>query len=128
MYENTESPLSVKSEAFSGRIVRMVKHLYNQGDIHLASIYTQVLRSGTSISANIGESQFAQSPADFITKLHIALKEANETRRWLNMLREGECLTDRQHKSLSSDLNEVIAMLIASLNTAKRNQSILIKQ
>ena len=117
----------MKSEAFSGRVIKMVQHLYENGDKYLGAIYTQVLRSGTSISANIGESQFAQSPADFITKLHIALKEANETRKWLNMLKESQCLTLTQHQSMSNDLDEVIAMLVASLNTAKKNQNIIIK-
>ena len=127
MYENGESPLSIKSEAFSGRVIKMVQHLYENGDKHLGAIYTQVLRSGTSISANIGESQFAQSPADFITKLHIALKEANETRKWLNMLMEGHCITLVQHESMSADLDEVIAMLVASLKTSKKNQNIIVK-
>ena len=127
MYENCESPLSIKSEAFSGRIIKMVQHLHDNCDQHLGVIYTQVLRSGTSISANIGESQFAQSPADFITKLHIALKEANETRKWLNMLKDSKCLTLTQHQSMSNDLDELIAMLVASLNTAKKNQNIVIK-
>ena len=86
MYENDNSPLSQKSEAFSARVIKMVQFLNKEKDKCLSSVFNQVLRSGTSISANIGESQFAQSPADFITKLHIALKEANETRKWLNML------------------------------------------
>ena len=98
MYEGSRSPLSVKSEAFAGRVVKMVQHLHEKGNKHLASVYNQISRSGTSISANIGESQFAQSPADFITKLHIALKEASETRRWLNVLKEGQCITPLQHE------------------------------
>ena len=127
MYEGIQSPLSVKSEAYAGRIVKMVQHLHENGNKHLASVYNQVLRSGTSISANIAESQFAQSSADFITKLHIALKEANETRMWLNMLKESQSLTFAQHESMSADLDELIAMLVASLNTSKRNQNIVIK-
>ena len=127
MYEGIQSPLSVKSEAYAGRIVKMVQHLHENGNKHLASVYNQVLRSGTSISANIGESLFAQSPADFITKLHIALKEANETRMWLNMLKESQSFTFAQHESMSADLDELIAMLVASLNTSKRNQNIVIK-
>ena len=127
MYEGIQSPLSVKSEAYAGRIVKMVQHLHENGNKHLASVYNQVLRSGTSISANIAESQFAQSSADFITKLHIALKEANETRMWLNMLKESQSFTFAQHESMSADLDELIAMLVASLNTSKRNQNIVIK-
>ena len=127
MYENRESPLSLKSEAFSGRVIKMVRYLYTSGDKRFGSVYNQILRSGTSISANIAESQFAQSSADFITKLHIALKEANETRMWLNMLKESQSLTFAQHESMSADLDELIAMLVASLNTSKRNQNIVIK-
>ncbi|MBQ9641087.1 MAG: four helix bundle protein [Bacteroidaceae bacterium] len=127
LYNNSDSPLSVKSEAFSVRVVKMVRFLYKKKDKCLISIYNQVLRSGTSISANIGESQFAQSPADFITKLHVALKEANETRKWLKMLKEADCLTTFQFESMNADLSEIIAMLVSSLNTSKRNQQILVK-
>ena len=127
MYENDNSPLSQKSEAFSGRIIKMVRFLNKEKEQCLSSMYNQVLRSGTSISANIGESQFAQSPADFITKLHIALKEANETRKWLNMLSTADCITQQQYESMNADLSEVIAMLVSSINTSKRNQTIIIK-
>ena len=127
MYENEKSPLSKKSEAFSGRIIKMVQFLNKEKDRCLSSLYNQILRSGTSISANIGESQFAQSPADFVTKLHIALKEANETRKWLNMLKSADCLTTSQFDSMNTDLSEIIAMLVSSLNTSKRNQTIINK-
>ena len=127
MYENDNSPLSQKSEAFSARVIKMVQYLNKEKDKCLSSVYNQVLRSGTSISANIGESQFAQSPADFVTKLHIALKEANETRKWLNMLLSANCLTTTQFDSMDADLSEIIAMLVSSINTSKRNQSIIIK-
>ena len=127
MYENNNSPLSQKSEAFSTRVIKMVQYLNKEKDKCLSSVYNQILRSGTSISANIGESQFAQSPADFVTKLHIALKEANETRKWLNMLLSANCLTTTQFDSMDADLSEIIAMLVSSINTSKRNQSIIIK-
>ena len=127
MYENNNSPLSQKSEAFSARVIKMVQFLNKEKDKCLSSVFNQVLRSGTSISANIGESQFAQSPADFITKLHIALKEANETRKWLNMLLSANCLTTTQFNSMNADLSEIIAMLVSSINTSKRNQTIIIK-
>ena len=127
MYENEKSPLSLKSDAFSGRVIKMVQFLNKEKDKCLSSVYNQILRSGTSISANIGESQFAQSPADFVTKLHIALKEANETRKWLNMLKSADCLTATQFESMNADLSEIIAMLVSSLNTSKRKQSIIIK-
>ncbi len=127
MYENSESILVVKSEAFSKRIVKMVQYLHDQRDKTLAPLYNQVLRSGTSVSANVGEAQFAQSRADFITKLHIAAKEANETRKWLKMLHEGNVLTHMQYQSMDNDCNEILSILVTSLKTSKRNAQIIIK-
>ena len=127
MYENSESILVVKSEAFSKRIVKMVQYLHDQRDKTLAPLYNQVLRSGTSVSANVGEAQFAQSRADFITKLHIAAKEANETRKWLKMLHEGNVLTHKQYQSMDNDCNEILSILVTSLKTSKRNAQIIIK-
>ena len=127
MYENSESILVVKSEAFSKRIVKMVQYLHDQRDKTLAPLYNQVLRSGTSVSANVGEAQFAQSRADFITKLHIAAKEANETRKWLKMLHEGNVLTQMQYQSMDNDCNEILSILVTSLKTSKRNAQIIIK-
>ena len=66
MYENSKSVLVMKSEAFSGRIVKMIRYLNDNSDRVLSPLYNQVLRSGTSIAANIGEAQYAQSRADFL--------------------------------------------------------------
>lgn len=118
-----KSPLAIKADAFSVRIVKMVKYLNANGDRDMKPLYSQILRSGTSISANIGEAQFAQSKADFITKLHISLKEAGETRKWLSILKESECLTIPQFTSMNNDLGEVVAMLVSSINTAKNNNN-----
>lgn len=122
MYGNKESVLATKSFEFSKRIIKMVDYLYNNADPKFSSLYQQVLRSGTSISANISESQFAQSRADFITKLHIAAKEANETKNWLYMLHDNGTLTPTQFKSMNADCSEILALLVASLKTAKRNE------
>ncbi len=116
-----ESPLEDKSTKFAVRIVKMVKYLRANRDNTLASLYNQVLRSGTSIMANVGEAQYAQSTADFVAKLHIALKEANETRKWLTVLQQSDSLTDSEATSMLSDLSEIIAMLVSSLNTLKSN-------
>lgn len=105
----------------------MVDYLYKNRNRNLYSVYDQVLRSGTSIMANISESQFAQSSPDFITKLHIALKEANETLRWITFLGEKGCLTPKEAVSMSQDCSEIIAMLVASVKTSKRNQQQIIK-
>jgi four helix bundle protein len=126
MYENSKSVLVLKSEAFSGRIVKMIRYLNDNSDRVLSPLYNQVLRSGTSIAANIGEAQYAQSRADFITKLHIAAKEANETRKWLKNLLEGNVITIEQYKSMDNDCNEILSILVSSLKTSKRNAQIVI--
>lgn len=112
-------PLHTKSYAFAVRIVKMFLHFTNN-DWKLQVIYKQVLRSGTSISANVHESEFAQSPSDFASKLHIALKEANETMNWLNLLHDTEYLSDKEFESMSNDCNEVIALLVSSIKTTKK--------
>ena len=121
MYNIEKSPLRVKSVAFAARITKMVDYFQKNSLKKNFSIYNQVLRSGTSIMANVSESQFAQSRADFITKLHIALKEANETNNWLILLFRDQELTEQQFLSIHADCNELIAMLVASLNTSKKN-------
>ncbi len=83
----------------------------------------QVLRAGTSIGANISESVYAQSNADFISKLHIALKEASETEFWIDLLANTDYLKETEKTSLQSDCTELIRMLIASINTSKANHS-----
>ena len=121
MYNIEKSPLRIKSVAFAARITKMVDYLQKKSSKKNGSIYNQVLRSGTSIMANISESQFAQSRADFITKLHIALKEANENNNWLILLCHDGELTEQQFLSIHGDCNEIIAMLVSSLKTSKKN-------
>ena len=116
-------PLHQKSYAFAIRIVNMFLH-FTDNDWKLQTIYKQVLRSGTSISANVHESEFAQSPADFSSKLHIALKEANETMNWLNLLRDTNFLDEKGFESMASDCSEIIALLVSSIKTIKRNNQI----
>ena len=79
----------------------------------------QVLRSGTSIGANINESVFAQSRLDFISKMSIALKEASETKYWLELLIETEYVSQNQYKSLIDDLSKIIGTLVNIVNTTK---------
>ena len=79
----------------------------------------QILRSGTSIGASIRESEFAQSNADFINKLSISLKEANETDYWLNLLKDSDY---NAFNSMEIDCGELIALLVSSIKTAKNNQ------
>ncbi len=81
----------------------------------------QVLRSGTAIGALIRESEFAQSKADFINKLNIALKEANETDYWLNLLKDSEYISLTAFTSMENDCGELIALLVSSIKTVKNN-------
>jgi len=122
-YNREGGPLHTKSYAFAVRIVKMFLHFTNN-DWKIQVIYKQVLRSGTSISANVHESEFAQSPSDFASKLHIALKEANETMNWLNLLHDTEYLSDKEFESMSNDCNEVIALLVSSIKTTKKNNQL----
>ncbi|MBP3512220.1 MAG: four helix bundle protein [Prevotella sp.] len=117
-YKREGSVLHVKSYAFAVRIVKMYMHLSGD-DRKLMAIYTQVLRSGTSISANVHESEFAQSPSDFASKLYIALKEANETVNWLNLLKDTDCISEKEFSSIATDCNELIALLVSSIKTVK---------
>ena len=80
----------------------------------------QILRSGTSIGANVRESYNAQSKADFINKLSIALKEANETLYWLELFLESEIITRDEYDSLFQDLDELIALLTSTIKTSKK--------
>ena len=82
----------------------------------------QLLRSGTSIGANLHEGIYAQSKADFISKLSISLKEASETSYWLILLKETDYLTSDSYTSLKTDVDELIRIIISSLKTAKKEQ------
>ena len=118
---NEDSPLGVKSRLFAVRITKMVNYLLENRSKTLRPVYDQILRSGTSIMANVAESEFAQSRADFKNKLQIALKEANETKRWLYLLYNSEALTQREFDSMNVDCSELVAMLVSSVNTSRKN-------
>jgi len=122
-YRREGGPLHVKSYAFAVRVVNMFLH-FTECDWRLQALYKQVLRSGTSISANVHESEFAQSPSDFASKLHIALKEANETMNWLNLLHDTNVLDDKVFESMSADCSEVMALLVSSIKTTKKNNQL----
>ena len=122
-YRREGGPLHTKSYNFAVRIVKMFLH-FTENDWKLQAIYKQILRSGTSISANVHESEFAQSTSDFASKLHIALKEANETMNWLNLLHDTDFLNDNGFESLANDCNEVIALLVSSIKTIKKNNQL----
>lgn len=113
-----ESLLSKKAFSFSVRIVKFYKFLYNK-DKSYEPIYKQLLRSGTSIGANISESKSASSKKDFINKLFIALKEARETEYWFKVFKETEIITEQEFNSLNKDCDELERLLTSSIKTAK---------
>ena len=110
-----------KSKDFALRIIKFVRLL--QDDERGRVISKQLLRSGTSIGANVRESYNAQSKADFINKLHIALKEADETAYWLELLYESDIINKQYFDSLYGELKEIIALLTASIKTLKNNET-----
>ena len=85
----------------------------------------QVYRSGTSIGANIAESRFAQRPADFISKLSIALKESGETEYWLKNLKAGGFLSEKEFNSIFNDNIEIGKMLTSSIKSMKKKTGLL---
>ncbi len=103
---------------FSVDIIELVKHLKS---VKESVISNQIGRSGTSIGANIREAQYAHGKADFIAKLQIALKEANETGYWLELLFKTNYISEDEYKSLDSACTSIRVMLISSINTAKEN-------
>ena len=119
MLKRPENIIVKKTEDFSDRIIKMYKYLQQKKDGNI-DLLKQVLRSGTSIGANTAESKFAQSDADFLTKLTIALKEANETKYWLNRLYGGEYLTETEYKSIIKDNEEIINILVKITGTLKQ--------
>ena len=113
----SNNAIKEKSFEFALRIVKMYKYLTEKKSEYVLS--KQVLRSGTSVGANIREAEQAQSPADFIHKLNIALKEANETEYWLELLHESEYLNDQQFESIYNDCGKIAATLTKIIKTTK---------
>ena len=118
--KNKNNMIQDESKAFAIRIINLYKYL--RENKHELVLSKQVLRSGTSIGANISESVFGQSDMDFISKLSIALKESNETRYWLELLHETNYLDDKQFISIYDDCEKIKATLINIINTTKKNR------
>ncbi len=110
--------LSIQSLDFAVSIINLVKTLKSE---HESIISNQIGRSGTSIGANIREAQYAHGKADFVAKLQIALKEANETGYWLELLFKTGNINEQEYKSLDSACTSIRVMLISSINTSKEN-------
>ncbi len=112
-----ENVLIDKSVLFAARIVKLNKYLVKEKKEYVIS--KQIVRSGTSIGANINEANYGQSKADFISKMHIALKETAETEYWIRLLVMSEYIDEKTGDSLLKDCIELKRILIASVNTAK---------
>ncbi len=110
-----------KSKAYAVRIVRLYQFMTEEKREFTLS--KQLLRSGTSIGANCREAYRAQSTADFISKLSIALKEAEEAAYWLELLFETEYITDEQFKSVYFDNEELVKLLVSIIKTTKSHTS-----
>ena len=102
------------------RSVNLYKHLTKTKREYILS--KQFLRSATGVGANVSEAERGQSKADFIAKMYIALKEANETDYWLRLLYASGYLSDAEYTSISRDAEELIAMLVSICKTASQNQ------
>ena len=118
MVNIAESKLRTQSMDFAVSIIELVKELKGKRE---SIISNQIGRSGTSIGANIREAQYAHGKADFIAKMQIALKEANETGYWLELLYRTQYIDQVQYQRLDAACTSIRVMLVASIRTAKEN-------
>ena len=116
----TGNVVADKSYAFSVRIVKMCRSLSKRHTTDYVLI-RQVLKSGTAIGALVSEAKFAQSKADFINKNNIALKEANETKYWLNLFHDTGILSEKEYTSICPDCVELVKILVSIINSLKTN-------
>ena len=112
-----DSILRDKAKFFAKEIVFLCRDMRKGGTESV--LINQILRSGTSIGANIHEAQYAQGTKDFISKLEIAQKECYETEYWLELLFETDCISEEKYKKLQNECGAIRRMLIASLKTIK---------
>lgn len=115
--KNVESDIYDLSKAFAIRIINLYKFLCREKAEYVIS--KQLLRSGTSIGANVHEGKEAQSRSDFSSKMNIALKEARESEYWIDLLKESEYITEIEYNSLSADCSHVVAVLVKIVKATK---------
>lgn len=113
----SESIIAGKAYFFALETVKQYKLLSSERKEYVLS--KQLLRSGTSVGANINEAIAGQSKRDFVHKLNIALKEARETNYWLNLLKDSECINLTEHETLNNKCNELVKMLSSIIITTK---------
>ena len=114
--EDVKSEKSFKFAVSIVNAVRVIKERTREWEL-----CNQLLRSGTSIGSNIAEANYAQSDKDFLSKLKIALKEANETKYWLRLMRATEMINDEEAKNLITDADELMRILTSVINTKETN-------
>jgi four helix bundle protein len=112
-----ENVVKQKPFAFALRVVKLAKYL--QGEKKEFMLSRQVLRSGTAIGALVREAEHAESKADFTHKMNIALKEANETLYWLELLHQAEYIVDQSFASIQKDNEELVKLLVAIVKTSR---------
>ncbi|MEJ7692932.1 four helix bundle protein [Daejeonella sp.] len=112
-----ESLIQIKTYAFAIRIVKLYKFLCESKKEFVLS--KQLLRSGTAPGALSYEAEHAQSKADFLNKMNVALKEANETKYWLFLLKDSKYLTNEEFFAIMPDCKEIIQMLVSTVKTTK---------
>ena len=115
-----DNPIGEKSMLFAVRIVNLYRHLLRNKSEHVLA--KQVLRSGTSIGANVREAESAQSKADFTSKMSIALKECGETLYWLELLARTESISRKEYASIGGDCDELFALLTAIVKTSRKER------
>jgi four helix bundle protein len=116
-----KGPIYEKSFAFALRIVKLYKYLCEEKREYVLS--KQLLRSGTAVGALVREAEHAESRADFIHKMAIALKEANETQYWLQILHQSDYINLQGYESINPDSEEIIRLLVKIIKTAKSRKS-----
>ena len=108
-----------KSFSFAIRIVKLYRYLCDEKHEYVLS--KQLLRSGTSIGANVREAMQSQGKKDFLNKINIALKEAFETLYWIELLHATDYIDEKQKESMYADCNEITSLLVATVKTTKQN-------
>lgn len=114
-----KGPVYLKSFAFAVRVVKMARWL--QAEQREFVLSKQILRSGTAVGALVREAEHGESRADFCHKMNIALKEANETLYWLDLLYESEILTSEMYNSMQPDAEELVKLLVAIVKMSRAN-------
>ena len=112
-----DSIILIKSYSFALKVIKLYQYLINEKKEYVLS--KQLMRSGTSVGANVNEAISAQSKRDFVHKLSIALKEARETLYWINLIRDSDYLIENSFEQIEEDCNEIIKILTSIILTTK---------